>query len=170
MALLPVLDASAQKAKVDKQTDGVVIHLPQANQDATRTLRLQVVSNKIIHVQASPLDSVSSQKSLMVVPQTGSPVKWQYREMKGQGILSTSELTTTVSLTNGEIRFADATGQPILQERRNGGKIFTPTVANGQRLYQIQQVFESPIDEGLYGLGQHQNGTMNYRGQQVELA
>ena len=170
VALLPVLDASAQKAKVDKQTDGVVIHLPQANQDATRTLRLQVVSNKIIHVQASPLDSVSSQKSLMVVPQTGSPVRWQYREMKGQGILSTSELTATVSLTTGEIRFADATGQPILQERRNGGKIFTPTVANGQRLYQIQQVFESPIDEGLYGLGQHQNGTMNYRGQQVELA
>ena len=170
VALLPALGASAQKAKVDKQADGVVIHLPQANQDATRTLRLQVVSNKIIHVQASPLDSVSSQKSLMVVPQTGSPVKWQYREMKGQGILSTSELTTTVSLTTGEIRFADATGQPILQERRNGGKIFTPTVANGQRLYQIQQVFESPIDEGLYGLGQHQNGTMNYRGQQVELA
>lgn len=170
VALLPVLDASAQKAKVDKQADGVVIHLPQANQDATRTLRLQVVSNKIIHVQASPLDSVSSQKSLMVVPQTGPPVKWQYREMKGQGILSTSELTATVSLTTGEIRFADATGQPILQERRNGGKIFTPTVANGQRLYQIQQVFESPIDEGLYGLGQHQNGTMNYRGQQVELA
>jgi len=170
VALLPVLGASAQKAKVDKQADGVVIHLPQANQDATRTLRLQVVSNKIIHVQASPLDSVSSQKSLMVVPQTGSPVKWQYREMKGQGILSTSELTATVSLITGEIRFADATGQPILQERRNGGKIFTPTVANGQRLYQIQQVFESPIDEGLYGLGQHQNGTMNYRGQQVELA
>ena len=168
-SLLPAFKVSAQKAKVDKQADGVVIHLPRAHADATHTLRLQVVSNKIIHVQASPLDSVSSQQSLMVVPQTGAPVKWQYREKKGQGILSTGELTATVSLTTGEIRFADAKGRPILQERKNGGKIFTPTVADGQRLYQIQQVFESPVDEGLYGLGQHQNGTMNYRGQQVEL-
>ncbi|GAC1381293.1 MAG: glycoside hydrolase family 31 protein [Hymenobacter sp.] len=132
-------------------------------------MRLQVVSNNIIHVQASPLDSVSSQKSLMVVPQTGAPVKWQYREKKGRGILSTDELTAMVSLTTGEIRFMNAKGQLILQERKKGGKFFTPTVAGGQRLYQIQQVFESPIDEGLYGLGQHQNGTMNYRGQQVEL-
>jgi len=169
-SLLSTFGASSQKARVDKQADGVTIHLPQAHQDATRALRLQVVSDKIIHVQASPLDSVSAQKSLMVVPQTGVPGKWQYREKKGQGILSTGDLTATVSLTTGEIRFADAKGQPILQERQNGGKIFVPVVANGQRLYQIQQVFASPADEGLYGLGQHQHGVMNYRGQPVELA
>ncbi|SFQ64736.1 TIM-barrel domain-containing protein [Hymenobacter arizonensis] len=169
-SLLPALQATAQKAQVLKQADGIVIHLPQVTPDATRTLRLQVVSSKILHVQASPLDTVSSQPSLMVVPQTGAPVKWQYREKKGQGLLSTDDLTATVSLTTGEIRFADAKGQPILLERKNGGKTFAPTTADGQRLYQIEQVFESPLDEGLYGLGQHQNGTMNYRGQQVELA
>jgi alpha-D-xyloside xylohydrolase len=160
----------APKTKVEKQTDGILIHLTPANEQATRTIRLQVVSDKIVHVQASPLDTLSSGKSLMVVEQARQPVQWQYKEKKGQGILSTKALTATISLTTGEIQFADAKGRPILQERKNGGKMFTPTVADGQRFYQVQQVFESPADEGLYGLGQHQNGAMNYKGQQVELA
>ncbi len=162
--------AAQQAARVERQPNGVLIHLPQLNEQAPRTLRLQVVADKIIHVQASPLDTVSTGASLMVVPQTKPLVTWQFKEKKGVGTLTTAALTATVSLTTGALTFADAQGRPILQERRDGGKIFTPTVADGQPLYQVQQVFESPPEEGLYGLGQHQNGTMNYRGQQVELA
>jgi alpha-D-xyloside xylohydrolase len=168
-SLLPALVASAQQASVVKQADGVLIHLPTPGTDAVRTVRLQVVADKIIHVQASPLDTVSTQKSLMVVPQA-APGKWQYKEKKGVGYLSTGALTATISLTTGAVSFQDAAGKVVLQERPTGGKLFVPTVADGQLLYQVQQVFESPVTEGLYGLGQHQNGTMNYRGQQVELA
>jgi alpha-D-xyloside xylohydrolase len=165
-----IFSAEAQKASVDKQPNGVVIHLPQANEQAVRTVRLQVVSDKIIHVQASPLDTVSSLKSLMVVPQTATAAKWQFKQKGGVGILSTPALTATVSLTTGEVVFTDPKGKVILQERKNGGKIFTPAIADGQPLYRVEQVFDSPADEGIYGLGQHQNGTMNYKGQQVELA
>ena len=168
-SLLPAV-VLAQQATVEKRADGIVLHLPAPHDQATRTVRLQVVSDRIVHVQASPLDTVSTGQSLMVVPQTGPPPMWRYREKKGKAILTTSALTTTVSLRTGEIQFADAQGHPVLQERPNGGKIFTPVVADGQPLYQVEQVFESPADEGLYGLGQHQNGVMNYRGQQVELA
>ncbi|QDA61567.1 TIM-barrel domain-containing protein [Hymenobacter jejuensis] len=170
LCLAPAFSAIAQTAKVEKQADGIVIHLPQANDQAVRTVRLQVVSDKIMHVQASPLDSVSSDKSLMVVAQTGPRAKWQYKEKKGQGVISTAALNVTVSLATGELAFTDPKGKTILQERKNGGKVFTPVVADGQQFYQVQQVFDSPSGEGLYGLGQHQNGVMNYRGQQVELA
>ncbi|HEX8507544.1 MAG TPA: TIM-barrel domain-containing protein [Hymenobacter sp.] len=170
VCLSAAFGARAQKASVEKQANGVTIHLPAAGPQAPRTVRLQVVSDKIIHVQASPLDTVSSLPSLMVVPQTVSGTRWQYREKKGQGLLSTGALTAKVSLSTGEITFADRQGKTILQERKHGGKLFTPTVADGQPLYEIAQTFESPADEGLYGLGQHQNGTMNYKGQQVELA
>jgi alpha-D-xyloside xylohydrolase len=165
-SLLPVLAASAQ---VTRQADGITLRLPQANEQAPRTMRLQVVGDKIIHVQASPLDTLSTAKSLMVVPQKAPP-KWQYREKKGVGYLSTDALTAAITLATGAVSFEDAAGHPVLQERTGGGKIFTPTVADGQPFYQVKQVFQSPTDEGLYGLGQHQNGTMNYRGQQVELA
>ena len=163
-------EAQTQKARVDKLQDGVLIHLPQTDEQKAHTVRLQVVSDKIIHVQASPLDSVSSVKSLMAVERKGPAPKWQFKEKKGQGVISTATLNATVSLTTGEIVFTDSKGKVILQERKNGGASFMPIMVEGQKLYQIQQVFDSPDDEGIYGLGQHQNGVMNYKGQQVRLA
>lgn len=164
------LPATAQQPRVQKQPDGIILTLPAPHDHAARTVRLQVVSDHIIHVLASVLDSVSSEASLMVVARPPAPVPWQYREKNGLGVLSTASLRVTVTLATGEILFADAQGRPILQERPNGGKTFVPVTLDGQTFYQVTQTFESPADEGLYGLGQHQNGVMNYRGQQVELA
>ncbi len=162
--------AQAQPSRAERQPDGVLLHLPPANENAARTLRLRVVTDKIVQVQASPLDTLSTVKSLMVVPQNGPVLNWQYKERKGLGILSTPALTATVVLATGEVRFTDAQGQPVLRERAGGGKYFKAVMASGQPLYEVQQVFDAPPGEGLYGLGQHQNGTMNYRGLQVELA
>lgn len=168
---LATLPATAQPApRLEKTADGVVLHLVPRNDQETRTVRLTVVSDHIIHVEASPLDTLSTTKSLMVVPQTKTVSRWNYREKKGVGTLTTPALTATIALATGAVSFADAQGRPILQERAGGGKVFRPTVADGQPLYEVTQVFESPADEGLYGLGQHQNGVMNYRGQPVELA
>lgn len=155
---------------MQKQPDGIILTLPASNDHAVRTVRLQVVSDHIIRVRASVLDSVSSEASLMVVARPAAPVPWQYRQKKGLGVLSTASLRATVTLVTGEVAFADAQGRPILQERPYGGKTFAPVTLDGQTFYQVTQTFESPADEGLYGLGQHQNGVMNYRGQQVELA
>ena len=38
------------------------------------------------------------------------------------------------------------------------------------RCLSITQQFNRGTDEGFYGLGQHQNGQMNYNGEDVELA
>ncbi|MDF7810635.1 TIM-barrel domain-containing protein [Hymenobacter sp. YC55] len=160
----------AQKPSVKQLQDGVLITLPKPNDNAVRTIRLHVVSDNIIHVQASPLDSVSTRQSLMTVAPTGAAPKWQFKQKKGQGVVSTGALNATVSLTTGEVVFTDTKGRVILQERKNGGKLFKPVVVEGEQLYEIEQVFESPADEGIYGLGQHQNGVMNYKGQQVRLA
>ena len=170
LLLASPLAALAQQPRVQKQSDGIILTLPAPNDHAARTLRLQVVSEHIIHVRASVLDSVSSEASLMVVTQPVAPVRWQYQEKKGLGVLSTASLRATVTLATGEVAFADAQGRTILKEPLNGGKTFAPVTLDGQAFYQVTQSFESPADEGLYGLGQHQNGVMNYRGQQVELA
>jgi len=39
----------------------------------------------------------------------------------------------------------------------------------GEPAYKIQQLFDSPEDEGFYGLGGHQNAMMNYKGHDVDL-
>ncbi len=40
---------------------------------------------------------------------------------------------------------------------------------DGQDFYEVRQQFNPGTDEAFYGLGQHQNGQMNYNGQDVEL-
>jgi len=39
----------------------------------------------------------------------------------------------------------------------------------GEQTFHIQQIFDSPDNEPFYGLGQHQNGIMNYKGHEVGL-
>ena len=41
---------------------------------------------------------------------------------------------------------------------------------NGELMYAVEDRFYPAVREGLYGLGQHQNGVFNYRGTVVELA
>src|SRR5690606_25154517 len=69
----------------------------------------------------------------------------------------------------GEVSFTDLDGNTIAQERQGGGKSFEPIQLGGQQVYSIRQVFESPDDEAFFGLGGHQNGQMNYKGEDVEL-
>jgi alpha-D-xyloside xylohydrolase len=168
--LLPAGLVLAQKATVQKQADGIVVHLPGSHDNGTRTLRLRVVSDKVIHVQASPADTISAVRSLMIVEQKAPAPTWQYKEKKGLATISTAGLRATVSLSTGQVSFTDLQGRLLLRERANGGRTFTPITLEGRPFYRIEQVFSSPEDEALYGLGQHQNGVMNYRGQQVELA
>src|SRR6188768_1259053 len=151
----------------EKLSDGIIIKLD--NSQNAKALKLQVISDEIIHVVATPADTFSTSKSLVVLPDLNASSNWSVEELEGAVVLVTPKLRTRVSLTDGEVTFQDAAGQVILQEQKNGGKSFTATSVDGQPSYQIKQVFESQEDEAFYGLGAHQNGQMNYKGQDVEL-
>ena len=66
------------------------------------------------------------------------------------------------------VSFLDAKGGVRLAERDSG--VFEPVKIEGKDYYSIQQVFNPGTDEAFYGLGQHQNGQMNYNGADVLLA
>ncbi|HPM31591.1 MAG TPA: glycoside hydrolase family 31 protein [Chryseolinea sp.] len=169
IALSVVLGACQSASTYEKLDNGILISVSDGNQNPQK-IKLEVISEKIIHVSVSPTDSFSHQKSLMIEDKTWKPVSWSVEENKDQITLKTKQVHASVSVNTGEIVFTDTTGQIILQEKNHGGKTFTSKVIENEKLYGIQQVFESPEDEAFYGLGQHQNGEMNYKGQDVELA
>lgn len=84
-------------------------------------------------------------------------------------ILKTEALRANVNRHTGEITFVDSNGNSILRENTGGGKNFTPITVEGVKAYAIHQVFESPVDEAFYGLGQHQADEFNYKGRNEEL-
>jgi alpha-D-xyloside xylohydrolase len=170
LLLAALLGSCAQKASYEKLEDGIVIRFADQKPGQVRLLRLQAVSDDIVRVTASPSDTFSTGKSLVILPDLKTSGHWQLEEGESEVALVTRSLRARVMLGTGEVIFADSAGNTILQEQHHGGKLFTPAIVDGLKTYQLRQVFESPDDEAFYGLGGHQNGQMNYKGQDVELA
>jgi len=97
------------------------------------------------------------------------PVPWSIKEEGSHIVLSTAKVTVRVQRDKGTVAFYNADGRLILQEKMGGSKIITPAEVMGEKTYHIQQLFNSPEDEAFYGLGQHQNDIMNYKGNDVDL-
>src|SRR6478736_5665301 len=156
------------KTTYEKLVDGVVVHL-NAKDNASH-IKLQVMGDKIIHVTVAKADTFSTFKSLSVLDIKYKGPKWDLIESENEVTVKTNEVQATVLLTTGEVIFKDSTGNVLLQEKKGGGKTFTSIDDAGKPAYAIRQEFESTADEAFYGLGGHQNGQINYKGQDVELA
>lgn len=168
--ILTAFISCTKKSDFEKLDDGVIVHLKDNAGQPAKIVKVQVISDNIIHIFASVADSVSTEKSLAVLPpKSSNPSGWRVEENEHEISVLTSSLRVKVSLASGEVSFTDTTGNVILQEQK-GGRYFTETTIDSLKGYQIRQVFESPADEAFYGLGGHQNGQVDYKGQDVELA
>lgn len=156
--------ARAAAGHVTRLPDGIVVGVD----GSTQKVRLRVVSGRIIHVTAVPKGGFDLPSSLMAL-KTGGDSHFSVHEHDNTVELDTSVIKAQVSLRDGAVRFLDRAGKPILAEQPDG-RSFTPVTVQGQPFYAIRQQFASPPDEAFYGLGQHQQGTMNYKGKDVELA
>ena len=63
----------------------------------------------------------------------------------------------------GVLIYETRNGMPLLKELENV-KAFIPVNDAGRATYSVYQSFKTDKDEGLYGLGQLQNGQMMQRG------
>lgn len=173
VALLSVTTLSAHHippGEYSKIDDGIIVHVKRKVTNGVCLVRLQAVTDRIIRVTASAADSFSNTPSLIVLSTKRPAVKWEVREDKEQLILVTSAIRAMVSRITGEIRFTDPTGKLLLAEPTEGGKSFVPAVEEGLPTWKLRQAFITTPDEALYGLGQHQQGLMNQKGYQVDLA
>ncbi|WP_380779037.1 TIM-barrel domain-containing protein [Sphingomonas sp. R86520] len=131
-----------------------------------RWVEVTVHGDGIIHVVASPT-RVATAPSLMVPT---PPIAGQYtvtREGK-RVLVATARDTAEVDLKTGRVRFLDAAGKVVLDQA--AAPAFAATSADGKPFVTASQQFNRGTDEGLYGLGQHQNTQMDYNGEDVELA
>ena len=153
----------------EKQPDGVLFKMQKQNETDASWIKIQVCNDDIIRVIASPVDSFSHRPSLMVDKKSWEPVKWTVKENSSTVEISTANVVVHVDTITGSVAFYDSQNNLLLQENTSGGKVITPADVLGEKTYHIQELFNSPEDEAFYGLGQHQNGIMNYKGHDVDL-
>jgi alpha-D-xyloside xylohydrolase len=147
---------------VQRQNDGVLFTLQSG------TLRVQVCSDTVIRVVLSPSSPVTAPENLVIVKEEWAPVNWTFTSTKDAVTLTTAALLVTVSRKDSSITFSDLQGTKLFQQTEAS---LTPTVVNGERTYHSELYSKLwGSYEAFYGLGQHQAGVWNYRGEAVDLS
>ena len=133
--------------------------------DGDMQIAVSCVNERTFHVKIQPEQIIARQS--LVVPDYFPCVPFTV-EKEGQNVsLRTGSIIATYSYTDKNIKFTDAiTNEIILREKAHH---FEKKHIAGEDIWQVKQTFFITPDEALYGLGQYQEGTLNYRGKSAKL-
>ncbi len=161
-------------------------------------IKLQMCGADIIRVVYTREQAFSARPSLMVVSRELGPTAWHVEETPAAIVVRTPRLGLTIARTTGAFTWTDAGGRLLTREPEQGGKTLRPVEvrkvrhapdaiaieqgADGIRAtvkdaptYVDRQAWQARLDfvwadgEALYGLGQHEEGILNYRGHTQDL-
>lgn len=76
--------------------------------------------------------------------------------------IQTSKITVLIDKSNGKLTYADNVGKVFLSENEGTRKLVPDTI-QGEPCFVVEQSFESPTDESIFGLGQFQDGQFNLK-------
>lgn len=134
--------------------------------DAGLTVRVLAFADGSFRVTAAG-DVDAAPQSLMVIARPdGVP---QFTTSGGWASLTSPGGTAMVQMSDGRLVVYGRDGALLLDENA-AARALVPVDLEGQRWLATRVQFNRGTDEGLYGLGQHQNRQMNYNGEDVELA
>ena len=160
----------------------LTVQLKQHQNYGPSQIRLQVVNDRIIRVQATAEQGFRNKQSLIIVPQN-SKAQYKVEEQGDDLIITTAAMRAVLNEATGQITFYDLKDQVLLKEVAQGGKTFKPfTVPDREIGVDIAKVpeaqkhgwswralFDSPDNEAFYGLGQHQSEELNMKGKNEDL-
>lgn len=128
-------------------------------------MKLQVCTDKIIQVSFTSANTLPNKDSI-VVNRKWAKTDFTVSEVDNVVVISTNRLMVKVNKANSLLSYYDVTGKLIASEV---SKQMSPAFVLGNPTYTCATTFNSPINEGLYGLGQHQQKIMNYKGKTLTL-
>ena len=153
-------------------------------------LRLDVNSAEVLHVTYAPADVAAPQRASdnVVVKKDWPATAFTVTSDEKTITLATASLRAVVERENGALHYfgpdaAEITGKVATGPGSTGeapkGRLLTtdgyrslrPVEVNGEKTFHAEVSFSIyGSHEGFYGLGQHQAGVWNYRGETVDLS
>jgi len=156
------ISCNRSSTKLEKLNDGIILNLKNG------ALKVQICTEKIARIVFDPERKFQLRKSL-VVEKEWKPVPFEVSSDDGEIRLSTKELIILINKKSGALSFSDKNGRLYLREDQEKPRQLTGARVMGEKTYHLQQNFKLSPEEGIYGLGQHQEGIMNYRNHDVLL-
>ena len=147
---------------VEPQPDGVLLVLDRG------FLRLQVCSDSIVHVIYSVERNVPQRADFLVVKTEWPKTVFTLQTTDEKTIsLTTASVRIEIARSDSSMIFYDAAGHKLTQENT---RTLTPVEVNGEKTYHSERFTNMwETQEAFYGLGQHQAGVLNWRGESVDI-
>ncbi|HEX3051237.1 MAG TPA: TIM-barrel domain-containing protein, partial [Aggregatilineaceae bacterium] len=132
--------------------------------DAGR-IKLEPINPQIVRVVFTPHETFCTTPSLMMLPRGDVEVPlWNIDEDAQTLRMKTAGLQVVIQKATCAFTWLDDAGQLLVREPERGGKTVE---TKGDYSARLDLIF-SP-GEAIYGLGQHEEGILNYRGQHQYL-
>jgi alpha-D-xyloside xylohydrolase len=129
-------------------------------------MKVQVCQADIIRIQYTTAASIPAKTSLSVNNAWTTPTSFCVTEAAGTVTITTARIKAKVNTGTGVVSYTDSGDSVIVAE---SSKALTTATVSGSSTNKVQAAFTSPADEGLFGLGQHQDGVVNKKGKQVHF-
>jgi alpha-D-xyloside xylohydrolase len=152
---------STKRVTVQRIQNGVQLETQALN------VKVQFYAADIVRVLKWLPEGSSAKKSLIVIQNELPNLKIDLQEDNQPITLRSEKISVTISKKDGKIKFLNHDNEIILQEDRKA--VITSVELEYEQAFTVQQTFKLTPTEGIYGLGQHQDGYMNYRGRSVKL-
>lgn len=161
LSLLMILAVSAMAQTVEKTDLGLKTRINAMD------VEIQFYSPTTVRVIKSPEGKTVTKNSLSVIkkPQTA---KFAVSQKNGLISLKSEKLKVNIDTKSGKITYATVGGKLLLSELENGAS-FTDFNDAGSKTYTIKQSFVFDKEEGIYGLGQQQQGKMSQRNVRINM-
>ncbi len=141
--------------------NGIQLATPELN------LKVQFYDNDIVRILKWSKSGSPEKLSLCVIKDSIKTLAIKIKQDDNFVFLSSPSLSIKISRITGSITFTDNTANILINENRIAS--FTPVRFNSDSGFTIQQDYKVTQDEGIYGLGQNQDGYFNYRGKKEIL-
>ena len=131
-------------------------------------LRIEVDAPEVLHVTYAPLDATAPERTWdHVIVKRGWGAEFGVSSDEKTVTLTTAKLKVQIERETGAIHYASADGKALTTDSYRS---LHPSEVNGEKTFHAEVYFGIyGSHEGLYGLGQHQAGVWNYRGETVQL-
>jgi alpha-D-xyloside xylohydrolase len=124
-------------------------------------MKVQICQADIVRVAYSPTSTIPVRPLKVVTKAWATPV-FTKSEVGDTIVLQTAKIKIKVSKATANVSYANLDGEVVLSEY---AKSATAATVEGVATNTLRGEFNSPTDEGLFGLGQHMAGKFNYKGQ-----
>jgi alpha-D-xyloside xylohydrolase len=158
--LPPCKDPAPTSSSVTVDAAGVAFNVGSGK------MKVYVCKEDIIRVQYTSTATLPKKDSLSIANKWTTPTPFCASESDGNVTITTARMKAKVNISSGLVSYTDLADKAIVAET---SKSTTAATVEGTSTFKVATAFTSTADEGIFGLGQRQDGNMNMKGKTSRL-